>query len=176
MSLLLFLLACSPSAEDIAKAVQSENPVMREDGAKIAQNYDDEVVVKALVGVIADPSEKVRLNAIESLAEIRSTDACPALADRMKNDPSKAVQKAAADALGRVICKEAVPDLIAYVDAFEVNSRDQLAGIWSIGRIGFEGLTPENKKAALAFLSGRREKASDKYVLYNLSVALRYLK
>ena len=176
MSLLLWMLACSPSAEDIAKAVTSENPVMREDGAKIAQNYDDDVVVKALVSVIADPSEKVRLNAIESLAEIQSADACPALVDRMKNDPSKAVQKAAADGLGRIICKDAIPDLIAYVDSFDANSRDQLAGVWAIGRIGFEGLKSDDKKAALHYLSQRREKASDKYVLYNLSVALRYLK
>ena len=96
MSLIFALLACSPSAEDIATAIHSENPVMREDGAKIAQNYDDEVVVKALLDVIGDPSEKVRLNAIESLAELQAQDAGLALIERLQSDPSPTVQRAAA--------------------------------------------------------------------------------
>jgi len=109
---LLSLVACDPAPEDIAKAIGSENPVVREDGAKIAQNYDDEVVVKALEGVLADPSEKVRLNAIESLAEIGAASAAPALIARLREDASPKVRRSAADALGRLLAKDAAADLV----------------------------------------------------------------
>jgi len=174
--MIFWLLACSPSAEDIAKAVTSENPVMREDGAKIAQNYDDEVVVDALITVLPDPSEKVRLNAIESLAEIQDQKCGDALIERLKSDPSPKVRLAAADALGRLLYKNAVPTLVSYAGEFAVDDRQQLGAIWAIGRIAYEGLDADVKKQAMSFLVERREKATDPYVLYNISVALRYMK
>lgn len=176
MILSLLLLACDPAPEDIAKAITSENPVMREDGAKIAQNYDDAVVVEALIKVLSDPSEKVRLNAIESLAELEATSAAPALMDSLVADPSEKVKRAAADALGRLKVKEAVPDLIAYVETFDLDDRGQLAGLWAIGNIGSEGLPPDMKKQALAVLVKRREGSKDKFILYTANAALRTLR
>lgn len=177
MILLSMLLGCSPSAEDIAKAIASENPVMREDGAKIAQNYDDEVIIDTLIAVIADPSEKVRLNSIESLAELQAIKAGPAMVERLQTDASPKVQLAAADALGRILYKEAVPALIAYCNTFtDPNDRNQLGAIWAIGRIGYEGLEPEIKRQAMEFLVARRAVTTDRYILYNISMALRYLK
>lgn len=173
---LFLLLGCDPAPEDIAKAVGSENPVMREDGAKIAQNYDDPVVVQALVSVLSDPSEKVRLNAIESLAELNATAAVPALIDSLNGDPSPKVKRAAVDALGRLTAKEAVPDIIAYVEGFSPDDREQLAGVWALGWIGSNGLEPELKKAALSTLVARREKSSDKYIVYQANAALRTLR
>ena len=173
MILALLLVACDPAPEDIAKAVTSENPVMREDGAKIAQNFDDPVVVEALIKVLADPSEKVRLNAIESLSELEATAAIPALMDSLNGDPSPQVKRAAADALGRLSAKEAIPDLIAYVETFGPNDRDQLAGLWSIGNIGSLGLPADAKQAALKTLVSRRESTTDKYILYTANEALR---
>lgn len=174
--MIVLVLACSPSAEDIAKAVGSENPVMREDGAKIAQNYDDPVVVAALVKVLTDPSEPVRLNAIESLAELNATSAGSALIDRLQNDPSPKVRRAAADALGRLLVKEAVPQLVAYLAGFSPDDRSQLAGVWALGNIGSEGLPPEMKVLALATLVSLRNATADKYVRYAASAALRTLK
>ena len=170
------LLACSPSADDIAKAVHSENPVMREDGAKIAQNYSDEVVEKALVAVLADESVDVRLNAIESLAEIEATTANPTLVDRLNADEDARVRRAAADALGRLKAKEAVPALLLYVEGFGPNDREQLAGVWALGNIGGEGLEAEAKKGVLTTLSALRVGTSDPYVRYVTSAALRTLK
>lgn len=172
----LGLAACGPEPTDIAKAIASENPVMREDGAKIAQNYDDPAVVEALVKVLSDPSEKVRLNAIESLAELEATAAVPALVDSLNGDPSPAVKRAAADALGRLQAKEAVPDLIAYVESFGPNDRQQLAGLWAVGNIGSEGLDPDGKQQALGLLVARREGTTDKYILYTANAALRTLR
>ena len=174
--ILLLALACSPSADDIATAVHSENPVMREDGAKIAQNYADEVVEKALVDVLADESVDVRLNAIESLAEIEATTANGALVDRLNADEDVRVRRAAADALGRLKAKDAVPALLLYVQGFGPNDREQLAGVWALGNIGGEGLEAEPKKGVLSTLSSLREQTGDPYVRYVASAALRTLK
>jgi HEAT repeat protein len=170
------LLACSPSPEDIAKAIQSENPVMREDGAKIAQNYDDPAVVEALVAVIGDPAERVRLNAIASLATLDAASAAPALIARLEQDDSQAVKTAAADALGRLLAKDAAPALVAYVNGFSADDRAQLAGIWALGAIGAEGLAADHRKLVLDTLVARREASTDTYVRYNASAALRTLR
>ncbi|MFN7145666.1 MAG: HEAT repeat domain-containing protein [Myxococcota bacterium] len=177
MMLLALLLACGAGPDEIAIAIKSENPVMREDGAKIAQNFDDEVVVEALVAVIADPSEQVRLNAIESLAELEAASAAPALVERLKADESPKVRRAAADALGRLLAKDAVPELITYVSGFPPDDRQMLAGVWAIGFIGNEGgLDPAVKKTALEMLVHLRDTTTDRYVRYNVNAALRTLK
>jgi hypothetical protein len=174
--ILVLLLACSPSAEDIAKAIGSENPVMREDGAKIAQNFADPVVEAALVTTLSDPSIDVRLNAIESLAEIEASTAGPALVERLNVDESSRVRRAAADALGRLKTKEAVPALILYVQGFGPNDHEQLAGVWALGNIGGEGLDGDAKTAVLATLSALRDATADPWVRYVTSSALRTLK
>ncbi len=173
----LALVACGPSSEDIAKAIASENPVMREDGAKIAQNYADETVEKALVSVLADPDEKTRLNAIESLAEIEATTATDALVDRLNNDESARVRRAAADALGRLQAKQAAPALILYVQAFQPSDREMLAGVWALGNIGSEGgLDADVRTAVLSTLVTLRESSSDKFIRWQATSALRTLK
>ncbi len=173
---LVALVGCGPAAEDIATAIGSDNPVMREDGAKIAQNYDDEVVVAALVGVLGDPNEKVRLNAIESLATLAAESAAPRLIEVLGSDPSPKVKRAAADALGRLLAKDAAPALVAYVETFGPNDRAQLAGLWALGAIGAEGLPADTRKLTLDLLVARREATADRYVRYNASAALRTLR
>lgn len=175
--MILFLaLACDPSPEEIAKAISSENPVMREDGAKIAQSYPDPVVETALAGVLADASLDVRLNAIESLAEIEATTANAALIDRLNVDENAQVRSAAADALGRLKAKDAIPALLLYVQSFGPNDRAQLAGVWALGNIGSDGLEPDAKTGVLSTLSNLRETTADPYVRYVASAALRTLK
>ncbi len=176
MITLLFLIGCSPSAEEIATAINSKNPVMREDGAKIAQNYADPVVEKALIGVIADSSAPVRLNAIESLAEIEATTAGPALVDRLQHDDQPKVRRAAADALGRLKVKESVAPLVEYVHSFGPEDRDQLAGVWALGNIGSEGLPAPDKQVVLDCLGTLRDTTTDKYVKWQATAALRTLK
>lgn len=174
--LLLVSLACSPAPEDIAKAIASSNPVMREDGAKIAQGYADPVVEAALISVLADPSASVRLNAVESLAEIEATTAGPALIERLANDADPRMQRAAADALGRLKEESAVPSLLAYMGGFGPNDRGQLVAVWALGNIGSEGLDAGPKQATLDALVLLREATTDKYVRYQTTAALRTLK
>jgi HEAT repeat protein len=167
---------CDPAAADIAKAIGSDNPVMREDGAKIAQNYTDDVVVQALIKVLADPAVQVRLNAIESISEINATAAVPTLITLLNTDPDTKVKRAAADSLGRLKAKEAVGDLVVYVNGFQPDDHEQLAGVWALGNIGSQGLEADSKKLALTTLVARRDAAKDKFVKYVAAAALRTLK
>ncbi len=169
------LAGCSPSAADIAKAVSSDNPVMREDGAKISQNYADPLVWQALIKTLKDDSQKTKLNAMESLAYTDASMAGPALIDVLQTDADPLVKSAAADALGRLEVKDAAPALLAFIKTFDANDRGQLAGIWAIGNIGAQGLPPDVKKTVLDTLVQKREATTDKYVLYNCNAALRTL-
>jgi HEAT repeat protein len=166
---------CAPAAADIAKAISSENPVMREDGAKIAQNYDDPVVWDALVKTLQDSSQKTKLNAIESLAYTDAKPAGPQLIEVLKNDPDPRVKRAAADALGRLCVMESAPALVEYLASFSADDRDQLAGIWALGNLGAQGLDADTKKIVLDTLVQKRESTTDKYVLYSANYALRTL-
>ncbi len=172
----VFALACSPAPEDIATAIASGNPVMREDGAKIAQSYSDPVVEAALISVLADSAPMVRLNAIESLAEIEATTAGPALVERLEGDGEPRVRRAAADALGRLKEPSAVAPLIVYMATFAPNDREQLVAVWALGNIGAEGLEAGPKQATLEALVALRDATSDKYVRYQTTAALRTLK
>ncbi len=175
MPLLALLAACGPAASDIAKVVGSENPVQREDGAKIAQNFDDPAVVDALVKVLDDPAEQVRLNAIESLAELEAGAAAgPRLTALLAaEDTSPAVKRAAADALGRLLVLDAAAQIVVYVQSFGPDDRAQLAGVWALGALGAKGLPSESRTAAMEALVARRDATKDRYVRYNASAALR---
>lgn len=174
--ILALLFGCSPSSDDIATAISSKNPVMREDGAKIAQNYPDAVVEAALIVALQDPARTVRLNAIESLAEIESTTAGPALVSRLELDDDPLVRRAAADALGRLKFKDAAPSLVAYIATFAKEDRQQLCGVWALGSIGAEGLDEAGKTLTLDTLVRLRDTTPDKHIRYQTSAALRTLR
>lgn len=166
--------ACGPAVSDIAKIVGSENPVQREDAAKIAKNFDDPAVVEALVKALEDPADQVRLNAIESLAELEAGAAAGArLTQILGEEASPAVKRAAADALGRLTVLDAAPQIVDYVQAFAPDDRAQLAGVWALGALGAKGLSAEARTSAMKALVERRDSTKDRYVRYNASAALR---
>ncbi len=160
------VLACGPAPEDIAANLASDNPAVREDTAKIAKNFDSEAVRAALVKALDDPSEAVRLNAVDSIAEIGAEEAVPALIHLVEDDPSDLVKRDAVDALGRLKAVEAVPVLISYIEARE-DTRVPLNAVWALGFIG--------DKRALPLLARLRDNP-DPYVAYNANEALRNLK
>lgn len=158
---------CGPAADDIAANLSSDNPVVREDSAKMARKHDDDAVIKALVVAIQlDPSARVREHAVDSLAELEAVDAVPALIEVVQRDPEADVVSAAIDALGRLADPRAVPVLLAHL---ETNGADRptLNVIWALGNIG-DG-------RALPLLTSLRD-TDDAYVAYNVERALRELK
>ena len=162
---LLTLLACGPSPDDIATNLQSANPVVREDTAKIARNFGSDAVEAALVEVLGDPESKVRLNAVESLVELDSIDAVPSLMKRLQVETEPRVQRAIVDALGRLGDTQAVPALIAHLKTHIDDP--PLNVIWALGAL--------EDHRSLDVLAGLRA-STDPYVVWNVNQALRNLR
>ena len=168
LSLLFFLLftGCDSAADDIARNLSSDNPVVREDSAKVAKNFGTEEVVQALIEALSDPSEDVRLNALSSLAELSAVAAVPAILQRLEVETSAPVKRQIVDALGRLQDERAVPTLISYIETSPSDS-PPLDAIWALGFIG--------NMDALPLLSSLRD-SSDPYVSWNATVALKNLR
>lgn len=158
------LAACGPSADDIARNLQSQNPVVREDTAKIARNYGSDAVIQSLITALADPSPVVRRNAVDSLAELEATAAGAPLLELLGRETDERVRRQIIDALGRLDIREAGPALIALLEADEANP--PLNAIWALGRVG--------DAAALPVLTRLRD-SSDPYISWNAADALREL-
>jgi HEAT repeat protein len=167
LSLSLFLvLGCGPSSDDIAQNLQSDNPAIREDTAKIAKNFSSDVVVQALITALNDPAEEVRLNAVDSLVELEATEAVSALMVTVQRDSSDLVKRQAVDALGRLGDGAAVPVLIAYVEQRKAK-KPPLNAIWALGNL--------EDPSAMPILSELRNHP-DPYVAWNANEALRNLR
>ncbi len=160
------LFACGLSSSDVARNLQSKNPVVREDTAKIARNFGSDGVEKSLMKAIADPVEKVRFNAVNSLAELEAEQAVPALMERLNEETQPLVQRALVDALGRLGDEQAVPTLIAYLEERE-ETGPPLNAIWALGNL--------EDHRCLTVLS-RLRRSKDIYVRWNANMALRNLR
>jgi HEAT repeat protein len=109
----------------------------------------------------------VRLNAIESLAELEAGQAVPALVALLEaEEVSPEELRATVDALGRLGDVQAVPVLIAYLEAREA-AAPPLNAIWALGNL--------EDHRALEVLSRLRE-SKDPYVRWNATLALRNLR
>jgi HEAT repeat protein len=162
---LLWILACGPSSNDIAANLQSSNPMVRQDTAKIARNFGSDAVEASLIGALSDDEKQVRAHAIDSLVDLECGQAVPALVTRLEAEPDPYVQQLVVDALGRLGEVSAVPALIAHLEA---NIGDPpLNVIWALGAL--------EDARALGVLSTLRN-SSDPYVVWNVNQALRNLR
>lgn len=163
----LMWMACGPSSSDIARNLQSPNPAVRVDTAKISRNFGSDEVEKALISALDDEIEQVQVHAIETLAELKATQAVPRLIEIVEAEAaSPRVLRAAVDTLGRLKDAAAVPPLIAYLEAREATD-PPLNAIWALGFI--------EDHRALPVLSRLRD-SKDPYVRWNATLALRNLR
>ena len=163
------LAGCGPSYEDIAANLSSNNPVTREDTAKIARNFGSPEVEAALQEALRDPSQKVRYNALDSLIELETVEAVPAIMAMLEVETDRDVEQLAVDALGRLKDPQAVPTLIAYVETCRDDPARAipLNAIWALGFIG--------DIRAMELLSELRQD-SDTYISWNADLALKSLR
>jgi HEAT repeat protein len=162
----VLLSACGASPDDIAKNLESDNPVIREDTAKIAHNFDSPEVREGLVALLHDEREMVRYNAVRSLVELEDTDAVPAMMEMLETEESQKVLRELIDALGRLGDADAVPVLIAYIEANK-EPKPPLNAIWALGFL--------EDNESLALLSELAEHP-DNYVAWNARKALSNLR
>jgi HEAT repeat protein len=167
LTLLALAAGCGPSAANVATGIASENPAVRGDMVAFARKFDDPAVVQALVGVLGDPSEQTRIDAVKSLAEIGDPLACSALVELLATDPSERVQRETIDALGRLKDPIGVDALLALAERSS-DDKIPLNAIWALGNLG--------DKRALPLLSRLREGSRDPYVVFNANVALRKIR
>lgn len=163
---LVLLLACGPTPEDVALQLASENPAVREDTARRARNFNSPDVIQGLITALDDPSERVRLYAVESLIELDAKDAVPRLCEVMTADESELVRREAIDALGRMADPRAVPPLVALLEQ-TADDKPPLNAIWAVGQMG--------DVQAMPVLSRLRE-SKDPFVAYNANQSLRRLR
>jgi hypothetical protein len=155
--------ACGASPDEVARNLSSPNPVVKEDSAKIADNFDSPEVRAALVVALQDPSERTRLNAIESLVELEAKEGVPGLILVVQQDPSDRVKGKAIDALGRLKDPAAVPVILEYILAHDA-AKPPLNAIWALGFI------EDNR--ALPVLAPLLD-SPDPYIAWNARQALR---
>jgi HEAT repeat protein len=162
----VLLLACGASPDDIAKNLESDNPVIREDTAKIAHNFDSPEVREALIALLVDEREMVRYNAVKSLVELEEAEAVPALVEMLETEESQKVLREVIDALGRLGDTDAVPVLIAHIEATK-DPKPPLNAIWALGFL--------EDNQSMELLSELAEHP-DKYVAWNARKALANLR
>ena len=163
------LIGCGPSPADIANNLSSSNPVTREDTARIARNFGSPEIEAALIVALNDPSQKVRYNALESLIELETIEAVPAIMAMLEIESDRDVEQLAVDALGRMKDPLAVPTLIAYIETCrdDPSRAIPLNAIWALGFIG--------DSQSLVLLSELRTN-SDTYISWNADQALKSLR
>ena len=170
---IIWLAGCGAKPEDIAKNLSSDNPVIREDTAKIAHNFDSPEVREALIYALDDDSKMVRYNAMKSLVRLEETGAVPKLIEMLDHVPVKPAEeidvkmhREVIDALGQLGQVEAVPALIAYIEANQL-PKPPLNAIWALGFL------EDNSSMDLL---GRLVEHEDPYVAWNARKALANLR
>jgi HEAT repeat protein len=163
----LWAAGCGPAAEQVVTGLRSDNPAVRQDMAEFARQFDEPMVVDALIKTLRDPSATIRLEAVESLGELGHAAATADLVDVMSNDPSEDVRKQAVEALGRIKDPAAVAPLLIVLQTYQPDDVP-LNMIWALGNIG--------DRRALPLLSTIREATKDPYVNYNVNAALRKIR
>jgi HEAT repeat protein len=164
---LFTLVACGPDTSQVVQGIHSDNPAVREDMVEFARKVEEPKVVGALMASLEDPSEAIRIKAVQSLAALGHKGATAPLVDRLVIETSPAVKREIIDALGRIADDRAVPALLLIAQDTPADDVP-LNVVWALGNIG--------DRRALPVLSRLREESTDPYVVYNANVALRKVK
>ena len=130
--------------------------------AILARRVESDEVVQALVGLLEDPVEEVRVRAVESLGILGNAAAVDALVAGLAGAEGR-VKRATIDALGQIGDVRAVEPLVAHVSQAEMVS---LNAIWALGELG--------DLRAMALLTRLRDH-TDPLVAWNAEQALEKL-
>lgn len=132
---------CGNDLEQQVENLQSPNPMVRLEAAKLAKRENDPRLASALTPLLNDPSKEIRLTAADSLTYIGGEEEVPALAAAL-SDSDREVRLAAVNALGRIKDERAVVPLLKLLQS----EREPYSIIWALGNIGssvaLDALTP----------------------------------
>jgi HEAT repeat protein len=135
------LQGCSSDLEQQVANLESANPMVRLEAAKLAKRDNDPRIAAALTPLLNDSSKEIRLTAADSLTYIAGEDEVPALAGALA-DSDREVRLAAVNALGRIQDERAVVPLLKLLQS----EHEPYSIIWALGNIGssqsLDALTP----------------------------------
>ncbi|MDD5677892.1 MAG: HEAT repeat domain-containing protein [Kiritimatiellae bacterium] len=98
------------------RLAEKDNCVERAKGARGMGAIGEKKGIPALIKMLFDPVEDVRVKAITSLAWLQATEAVPLLSELLQKDTNKWIKRRCAQALGQIGNKSAVPLLMKYIE------------------------------------------------------------
>ncbi len=139
--ILLPLPGCGSDLDQQVENLQSPNPMVRLEAAKMAKRENNPRLASALTPLLSDPSKEIRLTAADSLTYIGTDAEVPALAAALA-DSDREVRLAAVNALGRIKDERAVVPLLKLLKS----EPEPYSIVWALGNIGssqaLDALTP----------------------------------
>ncbi len=133
-----FLVAAEAREESagLLDLLESEDPRVRSDVLELAGDLHLEEALEKVIRRLDDPSAEVRELAARTLQHLEGGAAVPHLLWALENDPSAAVQRAAAESLGRLGAREAALPLLERVDG------EFAEAVEGLGRLGAREALP----------------------------------
>ena len=129
----------------LLRGLQADDPIVRAAATWASGNAQFSLAIKPLLHALeGDPSWWVRVAAARALAELRATQAVPALAETLKQAPDTPTRKAIQNAL-ITFGSPAIPALIDLLDVSQAEVRQAAAR--ALGTIGQESAVPALLKA-----------------------------
>ncbi|NJN87389.1 MAG: HEAT repeat domain-containing protein [Leptolyngbyaceae cyanobacterium SL_7_1] len=104
----------NPTPETVRELLESEDFGQRLSAINLIRQFDSAIGYELIQPALDDPNARVRYAAISQLSTLGQHDPSTAyriLRDRLLKDPEPDVQAAAADSIGALKLKEALPDL-----------------------------------------------------------------
>ena len=132
-TLVLFpvMTGCSSDLDQKVENLQSPNPMVRLETAKLAKRENDPRLAAALAPLLKDSSKETRLTAANSLTYMGTAQEVPALAAALEDD-DRDVRLAAVSALGHIQDERAVGPLLKLL----ASEPEPYSIIWALGNIG----------------------------------------
>ncbi|HJT27272.1 MAG TPA: HEAT repeat domain-containing protein [Pyrinomonadaceae bacterium] len=120
--------------EDLLQALQDKSPSVRSAAAEFLGDLNHKSAITPLIKTLSDRSSEVRMSAIRSLGTLLTGSKCPRQLIRMLEDPNVLVRIEAAESLGAIGDRKALPALWR-----AINDRSPLVRSYVAGAIGAFG-------------------------------------
>lgn len=139
-----------PKVEDQVKKLASEDPAERMEGVRGLAESNDPKAIEYLIGAVSDPDDRIRVKAIDTLGQLKATEAVPLFVQQLfLRDTNSATKVRLLAALGRIGDKRATQPIL------DVLSRDAdrpLRGnaLYALGEIGDPKALPALEELAAA--------------------------
>jgi HEAT repeat protein len=137
-----------PKVEDQVKKLASEDPAERMEGVRGLAEANDPKATEYLIGAVNDPDHRVRVKAIDSLGQLKATEAVPLLVQQLfLRDTDQSTKARILAALGRIGDPRATQPLLDILSR-DVDRPVRGNALYALGEIGDPKAIPTLEKLA----------------------------